>query len=565
MKLNKKIVITIVLLITTALIGLITLQIYLLNHAIKLETQIFQQNVNAALSNIVQKLETNETLTKILKVSVDLESRHKPPMAMIALQHTDSTSMEDEIFSAANLKMLPKIYIDSNKVVFNLDTKQHVYLRILDSLGREISKPIDEVKPAGKHEVELWDSKSYKGSYHLNFISDSTTYFMKIVDGRSCDLIKNPARKEKKRRIVEKVFNDLTFGKPAPITSRINPAMLDSILNVTLLEKGIQMPYAYGIVRAANDSLIIVKPKKLNADIRFSKYKTRLFPHDLFAEKNDLVLHFPNQKMYLFKQSTLLAFSSLTFILIIIFCFIYVIRAILKQKKFSNLLVDFINNMTHEFKTPISTISLAGETIKNPAVLNDKNKLLRYGNIISDESTRMRNQVEKILQMAALESGEFELNLGHVNVHKLIEEAIEKFTLKIEKRDGKIITKLEASTHLIEADAVHFGNMIYNLLDNAEKYSRQNPEILVTTENLGQQLKISISDNGIGLKPEEQKRIFDKYYRVPTGNIHDVKGFGLGLSYVKLIVNAHHGNINLISVFGKGSVFEIYLLVKQNY
>jgi two-component system phosphate regulon sensor histidine kinase PhoR len=255
--------------------------------------------------------------------------------------------------------------------------------------------------------------------------------------------------------------------------------------------------------------------------------------------------------------------SSFILLGVVVFGFVYTVRTIYKQRQFAGLMVDFINNMTHEFKTPISTIALASEALANPEIVRDENRLLRYNRIIRDENTRMRNQVEKILEMAALEEGDYELNIAAVDAHKIIADAVQNIALQIEKRGGKIECQLRAAAPVIDADEVHLANIIHNLLDNANKYSPETPVIKIATENDGDGLHIRIADNGIGLRPEDQKRVFEKYYRVPTGNVHDVKGFGLGLSYVRLMVEAHGGTITVKSEYQKGSEFEIWLPLRQ--
>ena len=563
MKLSKSKIITIIILISIALIGLLWLQIYILNHAINLEREIFSQNVNAALNSIIQKLESREALTRVFRVAVDMKKADKDKIAMIRLQTDDSLKIPDRLSWVSSQFREPQIEFDSNKVVFQLTSPQHVRLRILDSLGQEIVNLVNERKPAGKYEVKIPRTKIVKGTSIFNFVTDSSAYIMHLVDGCPDGVFQNMTVKETRRNIVEKVLDDLSANNQVPIEKRIDFALLDSVVHATMQEKGIQTPVAYGIISAEQDSIVLAKPGKYQNEISRSEYRARLFPHDIFVEKNDLVLSFPGERIYLFKQVGLWAIVILLFMMIIIFCFAYVIRTIFKQKQFSNLLVDFINNMTHEFKTPISTISLASETISNPKISQDKNRLKQYGQIIRDESIRMRNQVEKILEMAALEQGDFELNITTLNLHDLIKKAVESFTLKIENRDGKITTGLNATDYLIEGDADHLGNIINNQIDNAIKYTKSAPEIFIQTENTDQGIKISIKDNGIGLKPENQKRVFDKYYRVPTGNIHDVKGFGLGLSYVKLIVETHGGKVGLKSEIDEGSIFEVYLPVKQ--
>jgi two-component system phosphate regulon sensor histidine kinase PhoR len=229
----------------------------------------------------------------------------------------------------------------------------------------------------------------------------------------------------------------------------------------------------------------------------------------------------------------------------------------LRQKKLADIKNDFINNMTHEFKTPISTISLAVEVMKDNEVKKDSSKMSRYLNIIQDENRRLGTQVEKVLQMALLDKGEVKLRLGEVDVHETIEQVLTNLSVQIEQKNGIVNLELEAENPAIEADEVHLTNIIYNLLDNANKYSPENPVITIRTENAGNALKISILDKGIGMTKEQITRIFERFYRVPTGNLHDVKGFGLGLSYVKKMVESHNGQIFVESKLGEGSKFEI--------
>jgi two-component system, OmpR family, phosphate regulon sensor histidine kinase PhoR len=234
-------------------------------------------------------------------------------------------------------------------------------------------------------------------------------------------------------------------------------------------------------------------------------------------------------------------------------------NTIMKQKKLAVIKNDFINNMTHEFKTPISTISLAVQVLKDDAIKKDENRLNRYIGIIQDENRRLGTQVEKVLQMALLDRGEVKLKLGMVNIHETIEQVLNNISVQIEQKDGIVNLELDADNPEIEVDEVHLTNIIYNLIDNANKYSPEKPEITIRTENVDNGLKISVLDKGIGMSKEQLSRIFEKFYRVPTGNLHDVKGFGLGLSYVKKMVESHNGSINVESKLGEGTVFEVVL------
>ncbi len=563
MKLSKKIVTIIISLITLALFGLICWQIYILNHVFRLELESFRQNVNSALSSIIQKLETHEVATKIFQFSIAAEDQKETKMGIICKTRPDSTKeVKNVVWMQAILPREPIVRLNKKDLSIRLPEKQRIQIKLVDSTGKE-TRLLDEILAAGEHKIQLPDSQISSGKFQVNLITDSLFYFVQVINGEPTKILKNPPSIQRKQKLVEKVVEELTVMPQIPITSRIDLADLDSLVSITLEEKGITLPVAYGIISTAKDSIVVIKPAIYQNKIRQSEFRTRLFPHDLFVEKNDLILYFPDQKIYLIRQFGFIGFIALLFIVIIICCFVYVLKLIFEQKRFSKLLTDFINNMTHEFKTPISTISLASETLTNPLIIRDGNRVLKYGQIIHAESFRMRHQVEKILQMAILEEGDYEYSFTPVNVHELIQQVIQKFTVKIEQLKGELAIKLQAKNNTIEADSVHLENIIHNLLDNAIKYTRRNPQITIETAQSDCQFQLSIEDNGIGIQPEEQKRIFEKYYRVPTGNVHDVKGFGLGLSYVKLIVEAHQGTIRLNSKFGKGTKFIISLPYTQ--
>jgi two-component system phosphate regulon sensor histidine kinase PhoR len=563
MKLSKKIVSIIICLITLALFGLICWQIYILNHVFRLELESFRQNVNSALSSIIQKLETHEVATKIFQFSIAAEDQKETKMGIICKTRPDSTKeVKNVVWMQAILPREPIVRLNKKDLSIRLPEKQRIQIKLVDSTGKE-TRLLDEIRAAGEHKIQLPDSQISSGKFQVNLITDSLFYFVQVINGEPTKILKNPPSIQRKQKLVEKVVEELTVMPQIPITSRIDLADLDSLVSITLEEKGITLPVAYGIISTAKDSIVVIKPAIYQNKIRQSEFRTRLFPHDLFVEKNDLILYFPDQKIYLIRQFGFIGFIALLFIVIIICCFVYVLKLIFEQKRFSKLLTDFINNMTHEFKTPISTISLASETLTNPLIIRDGNRVLKYGQIIHAESFRMRHQVEKILQMAILEEGDYEYSFTPVNVHELIQQVIQKFTVKIEQLKGELAIKLQAKNNTIEADSVHLENIIHNLLDNAIKYTRRNPQITIETAQSDCQFQLSIEDNGIGIQPEEQKRIFEKYYRVPTGNVHDVKGFGLGLSYVKLIVEAHQGTIRLNSKFGKGTKFIISLPYTQ--
>ncbi len=278
-----------------------------------------------------------------------------------------------------------------------------------------------------------------------------------------------------------------------------------------------------------------------------------------------LIVVVPSIKTIVAKSMLDRMIFSILLIVVISTAFYLTIRTMLRQKKVSEIKNDFINNMTHEFKTPLATISLAVDALKNEKVMADPKKLSYFSGIIKEENQRMNRQVETILKSALLDRQEVDLNLKPINVHEVIEDVADNFALRLEEKNGTLETNLQAGDFIIDADEVHFSNLINNLLDNAVKYSKENvpPKVCISTSSNNKSLFIKIEDNGIGMSRETLKRIFEKFYRAHTGNIHNVKGFGLGLSYVKSVVEAHEGVIKADSVLGKGSCMTIDLPLRK--
>nr|WP_302180153.1 HAMP domain-containing sensor histidine kinase [Chryseosolibacter indicus] len=273
-------------------------------------------------------------------------------------------------------------------------------------------------------------------------------------------------------------------------------------------------------------------------------------------------VQFPNREAHLLNQLGIWSFSSFVLLIVIIF-FAYTLFIILKQKRLSEIQKDFINNMTHEFKTPISTIALSAEVLKDPNIIKQPERLLNYTTIIEKENSRLKQHVERVLQMARLDKEDIGLKKERLDINHIITDAIKNTSHALQERGGIIDTELEASQHYLEGDRLHVTNVLNNLIDNAIKYCRETPHIIIRTINSGKNVIIEVQDNGIGISAENQKRIFQKFYRVPTGNVHDVKGFGLGLNYVKTVVEAHKGTIRLESELNKGSTFKVYLPISQ--
>ncbi|GHA78862.1 His Kinase A (phospho-acceptor) domain-containing protein [Pontibacter akesuensis] len=374
---------------------------------------------------------------------------------------------------------------------------------------------------------------------------------------RPANIEKIEVKKDKLNDVVQQMVVEYV-AKDTPLQERLNLHNLQALLKAELQQQGIALDFGYWVVSGGSDTVAMHQVNAVQ-DLSLPKYEASLFPNDIFEKSDYLGLYFPNSKAYALKGLWGMLALSVLFTGVIIATFGTTIHIIYKQKKLSEMKNDFINNMTHEFKTPIATISLATDAIANPKVFEQPEKIKYYTGIIREENKRMNAQVENVLQIAQLEKNEFRMNLQPVDVHALARKAVESIQLQVAQRLGQITMQLDALQHELRLDEVHLYNVICNLLDNANKYSPASPDICLVTRNVPEGLLIAVEDKGIGMSKDTQQRVFEKFYRVPTGNLHNVKGFGLGLSYVKAIVQAHHGEIKLRSELGKGSRFEIFL------
>ena len=368
---------------------------------------------------------------------------------------------------------------------------------------------------------------------------------------------------DNKARKIQEVIKQMAIAletKPAPIQQRINKKSLQSTLSKSFKDKGIDLPFEFAVLSPSSDSNHIpIRSENFRKEYASSEHRVSLFPNDLFQKPDMLLVYFPGQKSHVLKSLALLLFSSILFTLIIIASSGGSIVYMIRQKKISDIKTDFINNMTHEFKTPIATISIAADSINNPRVIAEPDSIKNFTRIIKEENNRMNSRVEQVLQMALLDSRDFKLRPGLVDMNFLIDKAVGHYRLQIEKREGTIVTRLEAVHSKVHADEDHIRNVLMNLLDNANKYSVTKPEIEVFSFNRSGKFFFGVQDQGLGMSQEVQRKVFDKFYRVTSGNIHNIKGFGLGLSYVKAIVLAHHGDIRIESGAGTGTRFEISL------
>lgn len=362
------------------------------------------------------------------------------------------------------------------------------------------------------------------------------------------------------------VFRWLKESDNKEISERVNFEDLYNILQKVLVNNGVQLPFYYSIVN--KDGKIIYRCNKSNYQNQSSKisnaYTQKLFPSEDSSNGAYLQITFPTKQNYILNSMNLLL-PSILLVLVILCIFIVTIIIIFRQKQLNNMKNDFVNNMTHELKTPISSISLASQMLQDPSVGKTPQTLLHISNVIRDETKRLSLMVEKVLQISIFEKDKSMLKLNEMQINALIKDIINNFSLKVTSKGGQITSKLNATHDVALIDEVHFTNIIFNLLDNALKYCDKPLLLTIETWNEKDNLLISIEDNGIGIHKDDQKRIFEKFYRVSTGNLHNVKGFGLGLAYVKKIITEHRGSIKVESEPNIGTKFIITIPTLKNY
>lgn len=523
----------IIVLMSVALMGLVAFQWHWISKAIAISEERFKQDVQEALNVVSDKLEQQEILFTAAKKLEFAQEGHMV-IGMDSIRFIRTSINNDT----------------SSKVIVKEEELRQWYFHP-DSLFLEKDDFSQNI-----------DSREKPNKKDAGFLSDESVMVEIKRVRANIDSVQDDQNKikkvQEKSHMITIVLNEL-LSKERKIINRIDPDQLDTLLAQVLKDRGIDIPHEYGVIDGLNNEVVLTNVSDHIETLKSSEFRTRLFTRDIITYPNYLAVYFPDQQTYLFGKVWVSLASSIFLLMVIIGCFGYAIYIIIRQKKLSKIKSDFINNMTHEFKTPISTVGLACEVLQDEEINKNERFQKRYLSIIQTENNRLARQVEKVLQMATLEKKDFKLNMEELDVHEVIDKALRTIMIQIEKKEGKVTNNLNASQSRIISDEVHLTNIIYNLLDNANKYSKEKPEINISTDNKGDGIIISISDHGIGMTREEVNKIFERFYRVPTGNLHDVKGFGLGLTYVKTMVGALGGNIVVKSTPMKGSKFEIYL------
>ena len=418
------------------------------------------------------------------------------------------------------------------------------------------------------HQVRAKDGSVFTSLETTAKTSMSDKFFTKRNHGAHNDRMRTLQEIMARRYSYEKtlvdevIYSILYTAHDRPLGERIDFKQLDQYLKTELSLNGIQLKYHYTVMDI--DKTIVYRCTDYEEEGNDHEFTVELFPNDPIHRAGVLIVHFPALSGAL-SRSMWFVVPSLIFTLVLLVTFIATLVLIFRQKKLTELKNDFINNMTHEFKTPISSISLAAQMLGDDTVKKTPQLMERLTRTIMDETKRLRMQVEKVLQLSMYEHQSANLRMQDIDINELVSGVIHTFTLKVEKNGGKIISQLEAENPLIYVDDMHLTNVVFNLMDNAIKYRRSDAELelKVKTWNEANKVCLSIQDNGIGIAKPDLKRVFEKFYRVHTGNLHDVKGFGLGLAYVKKIVEDHKGTINVDSEVGIGTTFTIKLPISE--
>lgn len=520
---NPRYINAILIVICFALLGLVAVQVSLVSRAYFIHEKRFNQEVNLALSNTTHKLEIHE--------------------AENYLRGSNAPNFRQTLSSIYDTVETLKLYNDN--------------FMLVDSIGQHAMK---------------FGYSDTTGAFVSRFFG-SITYLPEKAGEETAQIldaskITNP--EEREREIIAQQFKKYHhfFEELAVrfmlddkcLRDRIDSAILVNQLNLELKAAGIEAPYEFALYDSYSSSPVFGNLGIDSTQDNSNYYSIPLYTNDLYSNTGLLIVKFPGKARYILESMTLIITVTLLFIFIIAGSFGAAFYIILHQKKIDGLKTDFINNMTHEFKTPVASISLATQMLQNERILESPEKIRRYSELIEEENKRLGGHIENVLQAARFDRGEFKIKTEKVNIHTLLEDIAHSFELRIENEDGKLNLNLQATKSLIKGDRIHLTNVFSNIIENAIKYRREdNLTIAISTQNTGQGILISIADNGIGISKENQKMIFEKFYRVPTGNIHNVKGFGLGLSYVKVIIEAHDGSIKVESELGKGSRFDVYL------
>ena len=495
-------------------LGLLLLQLSYIEEMAKMKKEQFDESVTRALYRASRNLEMNETL-RYLEKDVNEVERRAYTQDSVYVDGLDGSIQHSHQFAVS---------ADDGTVYSAFELKTFT------------------TKPASIPKAIIMHSDK-------NQMTEAAKSFQEIVRNRYV---------YQKALLDEVVYNILYTASDKPLKERVNFKLLDQDIRSELLDNGINIPYHFTVSTA--DGREVYRCPDYTDEGEEHAYTQTLFRNDPPSKMGIVKIHFPDMNSYIY-SSVRFMIPAVIFTVVLLITFLFTLVIIFRQKRYTEIKNDFINNMTHELKTPISSISLAAQMLNDDSVTKSPAMMKHLGGVINDESKRLRFLVEKVLQMSMFDRKTASFKKKELDLNELLEQVASSFNLRVEHTGGKITMEIEAVDSAIYVDEVHFQNAITNLMDNAVKYRKPDEpiNIHIRTWNEGEKLCFSIQDNGLGIKRENVKKIFDKFYRVHTGNVHDVKGFGLGLAYVKKIINLHEGDIKCESELGKGTKFIVTL------
>jgi two-component system phosphate regulon sensor histidine kinase PhoR len=551
---KKKRLYMILVLMSISLAGIIGVQWFWIRNAIEVREANYDRDIRTALASATERMEKRRNMIFMSDRLHDAEQ----------LSHTG-----DSIHTRLDPRKIARFYRqEQKKVQDEAQMNQEKLQQKMDSLQmkhEDIQQQVEE--SIQKIRLPRLDSLQ---AMSIRSLKSLDTQKIRLEIGQSKEqmivLDMNTFRKdlEEQTEKMQEVFREMALEYRLQFDSirhQMDFVQLDTILSRELRKGGIHADYAFAVWNQKQDRMLY-QSQQFDPSEQKESYRANLYPDDLIRKDTWLLLQIPRKQSLILQSLTYLLIGSFLFTLVIVITFGVTIHTILRQKKLSEIKTDFINNMTHEFKTPIATISLAADSIANPKILESKEGIMKFLKVIKSENKRMNNQVERVLQMSLLDKKDFQLDMKDSHIHLLLEQVVNNVRVQLERNGGQINYDPSAGNDLVQVDEQHFLNVMYNLMDNAIKYSGDSPGIKLSTAIQSSWLIISVEDRGVGIRQEELKRIFDRFYRVSTGNVHDVKGFGLGLSYVKAMVKEFGGDIRVSSQVGMGSRFELFLPVK---
>ncbi|WP_312188661.1 HAMP domain-containing sensor histidine kinase [Sphingobacterium sp.] len=609
---KKNSIVLIIGLMSLALIGVLAMQFYFLRDSYRQKSQLFDESVNAAITAVAGKLERREVVdfAKVQQErNIEKSKQEQAKQRLLAEQLEIQYRIEE-------LK-------NKQHVIFSNFKEQEDQLRALYPNVIEIKNSFYETyikRPEYQKYIKFSVSKELtddnmvqafimlnasKVENQVNGKDDSTRFVIPLLDAlvdqqtkfrvatlpprESAKLAKTISNLEKRLDVLNRknswsgfnVYDSVAMlgGKKAgyiedvaigmelakrPLKDRLNVIIVQELIKDELAQRDIKAPFNIEIWSTNNILLNnILNEATLNNTTNTTRYSTALFKGDIGAAPGKLTIYFPNKKAIIADNMGYLLLPMLALLFLLVGCFAYTLIIIFKQKKVSEMKTDFINNMTHEFKTPVATIMIASESLKDPDINADHKRVQKLANIIYDENVRLGNHIERVLDLARLEKETLKLDQEDVHINDLVSAVTDSMQLRMQNIGGKFSIDLAASKDIVVGDELHFSNVFYNLLDNAIKYSKGDLHVNISSKNVGDSIVVTIADNGIGMSRDHLQKIFDQFYRIPTGNVHNVKGFGLGLSYVQDILRRLNGKIGVKSEKDKGTTFEVILPIKR--